>query len=87
MVPQSQPATHATPTATPFQRVAATPPPGLSWAQVNLFFSEVLLLGDSPLLEADSVNISDLPFDWQPDNKLGPSTNCGGVTGDDDGGD
>lgn len=69
-----------------FVRIAATPPAGLSWAQVNLYFNEVLKLKGSPLLEEDFVDIrtTKLPFEWENPTKLGETTNCGPVTGDDD---
>jgi hypothetical protein len=78
------------PNGTAFHRLPATPPAGLKWPQVNLFFSDVLKLTDehSPLLDADFVDLrtEKLPFAWEPD-RGGQSTNCGQITGDDDGGD
>jgi hypothetical protein len=72
-----------------FHRLAATPPPGLKWAQVNLFLSEVMQLEGVPILEEDFVDLRNakFPFPWEPLTKGGQSTNCGPVTGDDDGGD
>jgi hypothetical protein len=69
-----------------FFRLPATPPAGLTWAQVNLFLSEVISLRGSRLLEEDFLDLRDakLPFHWEP-TRGGEFTNCGPVTGDDDG--
>jgi hypothetical protein len=69
-----------------FERLFATPPPGLSWCQVNFFLSDVLAHQTDPILKASFVDLKDerLPFD-RLSMLAGQSTNCGSITGDDDG--
>src|SRR5262249_22538079 len=74
------------PDSTKLKNITATPPAGLAWAQINLFLSEVIKLHGNPILEADFVDLQDphLPFSG-PEFTVGSSTNCGVITGDDDG--
>jgi hypothetical protein len=69
-----------------FKKLFATPPPGLAWAQVNLFLSDIIRLKDDPILKARFVDISDTRLADDPISFVtGEFTNCGQITADDDG--
>jgi hypothetical protein len=71
-----------------FLRLPATPPAGLTWCQINLFFSDVLEHQDDPILRARFVDLQDSHHPFDATTLLGgQTTNCGSITGDDDGGD
>jgi hypothetical protein len=74
------------PTDTRFHPLFATPPAGLTWAQVNWFLSDVIEHHGSPFLDSDFLDMHSLPSPLAESLfHGGQSTNCGAITGDDDG--
>jgi hypothetical protein len=81
---------HIHPGDGPVQLIPGTPPAGLSWAQVNLFFDCVVKIGPcNPILRRDFLDFADPCLTStcsNVNNKSGPSSNCGPITGGGHGG-